>query len=331
MRPYRHRAATAGSLTLAWALVALSLASAKPGHSQDMACEGALDGGDALPSVLAAVPKYGGTYVLAYLEERADVVVDLASASDFSFATYAGSPAQAIGTETLGREPMSVAYDPTQPAKLVDDVLAGSIDGAILWAPLAGLAAGILDFDYALSLKTLGLPSAPPPFALGAAPAEDQAACADEIRGLLEGYGVIAAEQLVPLDIKTLLALGPLPRDHDQAAAGDSLYATHCARCHGPEGVAATGALAPVDLVRSVRRFSWPGFLYIVLNGRQQNGMPGFRGSLERGQVERIYQYVRERAQGTIQPTAAAFETAAAGPLADPPAEGASSSQEIDR
>lgn len=308
----RHRI-----FAVALALSSAVLSSTVPATGQDMACEGALDRGDALPGVLVAVPKYGGTYVLAYTEDNAAAIADLANADDFSVAAYAGSPALAIGAETMGREIDDVPYDPAQPAKLIDDVLAGSIGGAIVWAPLAGLAAGILDFDYALSLKTLGLPSSPPPFYEGGVGQDDQATCADEIRGLLEGYGVIAAEQLVPLDIKTLLALGPLPRDHDLAAEGDAMYATHCARCHGPEGVAATGALAPVDLVRSVRRFSWPGFLYIVFNGRQQNGMPGFRGSLERAQVERIYQYVRERAHGTIQPTAAALETAAEGPPTD--------------
>ncbi len=302
----------------------LFMASVAPVRAQDMACEGALDRGEALPALLAAVPKYGGTYVLAYTEDNAAAVADLANAADFTVAGYSGSPALAIGAEQLGRPLDAVAYDAAQPAKLIDDVLAGSVGGAIVWAPLAGLAAGILDFDYALSLKTLGLPTDAPPFFAGTAGGDEQAACADEIRGLLEGYGVIAAEQLVPLDIKTLLALAPLPRDHDLALEGDAMYATHCARCHGPEGVAATGALAPVDLVRSVRRFSWPGFLYIVLNGRQQNGMPGFRGSLERGQVERIYQYVRERAHGTIQPSATALEEAAEGLPADLVAAGGS-------
>jgi mono/diheme cytochrome c family protein len=124
--------------------------------------------------------------------------------------------------------------------------------------------------------------------------------CAAEIGGTLEGYGVVPAEKLVPLDIRDLLHLPAPPRDLDAALAGKPLYAEHCAKCHGPEAVAATDALAPVDLLVSVRRFSYPGFLYIVLNGRSKNGMPGFRGSLDRGLVEQIYRYVRERSHGEI-------------------------------
>lgn len=299
--------------TLAWLLTV------SPAPAQEGACDGVLEPGaldaDAdsaasLAAILAAVPKFGGTYVLVYSDAN-ELGLAMPESSDASarVGVHAGSPAVAVAELTFGRPATARDYDPSSPATLVQAVLAGDLDAAVLWAPLAGLGAGQLDFSYALSLKTLGLPQAPPPYATGVVAATDHA-CADEIRGLLEGYGVISAEQLVPVDLETLLAEGPRPRLIHRAEEGLPLYELHCARCHGPEGIAATGALAPVDLVRSVQRFTWPGFLYIVLNGRQQNGMPGFRGSLEHAEIEWIYQYVRERAHGTIQPSAAALESA---------------------
>lgn len=301
-------------LVLALTLIP-SLVLDTPVRAQEGACEGLLErGAGELARVLQAVPKYGGTYALVYREADATALEDLHQADDIASAGHAGSPALAIGEQAFGRPLVARPFAAGDAGRLVREVLEGTLDGAVIWAPLAGLAVGQLDFNYALSIKTLGLPSPPPPFFAAVGPAAADDPCADEIRGLLEGYGVIAAEQLVPLDIKTLLALAPRARNIEAAKAGANGYAQHCARCHGPEALAATGALAPVDLLRSVQRFSWPGFLYIVLNGRQQNGMPGFRGSLERAQIESIYQYVRERAHGTIAPSKAALEQAAATP-----------------
>ena len=79
----------------------------------------------------------------------------------------------------------------------------------------------------------------------------------------------------------------------------------------------ATDALAPVDLLVSVRRFSYPGFLYIALNGRSQNGMPGFRGSLDQELVETIYRYVRERSYGEIAASGRVEATAEPPPESD--------------
>ncbi|HLQ23803.1 MAG TPA: cytochrome c [Gemmatimonadales bacterium] len=86
------------------------------------------------------------------------------------------------------------------------------------------------------------------------------------------------------------------------ARQGAALYSRQCAQCHGPHAVAQTGALAPVDLLRSVRRFQYAGFEYIVLNGRPHNGMPPLRGTLSEPQIAAIYQYVRARSQGELGP-----------------------------
>jgi len=121
----------------------------------------------------------------------------------------------------------------------------------------------------------------------------------------------VPAEKLVPLDIRELLALQPPARDLAAAYRGADLFSQHCAKCHGPEAVAVRSVLAPVDLLISVSRFSYIGFSYIVLNGRSQRGMPGFRGSLEPEQTGLIYQYARERSHGTIQASAEAHALAA--------------------
>ncbi len=286
-------------------LLALAAAAA-PARAQDDAglpCEGVLAAAERLPAVLGQVPKYGSTYVLVYPESLGAVgALDAPELEGKTIAVYEGSPAAAIA----GRAGLAVEPRPAgEPGRIVEEVLAGEADAAVLWAPLAGLGALELDFNYELSFLTAGEP-APPPAAFqtvpgAAASAETaDAACADAVRGLLEGYGVVPAEKLVPLDIRELLHLEAPPRDPAAAAEGAPLYAEHCAKCHGPQAVAATDALAPVDLLVSVRRFSYPGFLYIALNGRSQNGMPGFRGSLGRDEVRRIYQYVRERSHGAI-------------------------------
>ena len=279
-------------------------ASAQDDWGEETACAGVLDDAGRLAAVLAQVPKYGSTYVLALAAGQAESVAEIESPAlrDLRVGVYAGSPAVALAA--THQIPVTTYALADGGGKIVEDLLAGALDAAILWSPLAGLGGYELDFDYALTFRTAGPPAAPPALAGAAAPAEGDLACAEEIAGLLEGYGVVPAEKLVPLDIRDLIALEPPSRDLAEARRGAPLYAEHCAKCHGPEAVAARDQLAPVDLLVSVRRFTFPGFLYIALNGRPRNGMPRFRGSLEREQIELIYRYVRERSHGEIPATA---------------------------
>ncbi len=270
---------------------------------EETACAGALDLSlEELAQVLAKVPKYGSTYVVVTTERVTGEIESIESPAlqDIEIAVYEDSPAVAIA-EQAG---LTVKRFPFAAGQIVDELLAGNADAAVLWSPLAGLGAFELDFNYELSFRTTGAPAPPPSDLQVVAASGDESECAAEIGGTLEGYGVVPAEKLVPLDIRDFLHLPAPPRDLEAAMGGKPLYAEHCAKCHGPEGVAATDALAPVDLLVSVRRFSYPGFLYIVLNGRSQNGMPGFRGSLDRELVEQIYLYVRERSQGEIAASA---------------------------
>ena len=268
-------------------------------ESDEPPCAGLLAAApERLAEALGQVPKYGATYVIITASVLGEVAgLESPALRDRAIAVYEDSPAAAM-VERTGLGVKTYAFD--HAGKIVAELLAANADAAVLWAPLAGLEALELDFNYELSFRTAG-PPAPPPSALqSSGAASSGAACAEAVRGLLEGYGVVPAEKLVPLDIRALLQLPAPPRDLAAAAAAAPLYAEHCAKCHGPEAVAATDALAPVDLLVSVRRFSYPGFLYIVLNGRSQNGMPGFRGSLTRELVQQIYQYVRERSHGDL-------------------------------
>ncbi len=290
------------SFLLAWLLTGAFLALAGPSVGQDeYPCEGLLEDAERLAQVLAEVPKYGSTYVLVLPEKLAEIDrLDAPALADAQVVLYADSQAVALAEEA-GLDAETLPFELTSAGKIVENVLDGQLDAGLVWAPLAGLVALELDFDYALTLRSVGSPSAPPA-AFSVAAAGEPSACAHEIENLLAGYGVVPAEKLVSLSIRELLHLVPPPRDLTVAQKGAPLYAEHCAKCHGVDAVAATDALAPVDIMVSVRRFSFPGFLYIVLNGRSQNGMPGFRGSLSREDVELIYQYARERSHGTLSP-----------------------------
>ena len=273
---------------------------------EDTLCAGVLDQSvEELAETLAQVPsKYSTTYVVVYADQVEGEIDSVVSPplKSVEVAVYEGSPAIDIAE----RAGLTVKLYPFEPGKVVDQVLAGNVAAAVVWGPLAGLGALELDFDYALSFVTTGGPSPPPAVLQSTTVATGEPGeCAVEIGGILEGYGVIPAEKLVPLDIREFLHLPPPARDLAAARAAAPLYAEHCAKCHGSEGVASTDALAPVDLLVSVRRFSFPGFLYIALNGRSQNGMPGFRGSLSEDDVTQIYRYVRGRSQGELAATGA--------------------------
>lgn len=295
--------------------------------AQDPAvCDGMLEDPDRAAEVLAQVPKYRATYVLVYPDRIAERLADFEAVAheDVRVGLYEGSAA----TDLVGAARGLVRYEfaSVGPGRAIRELLAGDLEAAVLWAPLAGLGILQLDSNYELSMRTLGEPSAVPAFIGGTRLAADDetSPCANEVLILLESYGVVPAEKLLPLDIEDLLPLEPPLRDLEAAARGSEIFQANCAKCHGQGAVAAPDALAPVDLLKSIRRFSFPGFLYIALNGREQNGMPGFRGALDREQMTLVYQYVRERSYGALgadaaEPTSpastsSASEGSAAGP-----------------
>ncbi len=72
---------------------------------------------------------------------------------------------------------------------------------------------------------------------------------------------------------------------------------SYCFRCHGPD---ATGGFAP-DLRKSIKeKITEEMFIQIVRKGRPDKGMPAWEQVLKEGQIQQIYRYVLERAEGRL-------------------------------
>jgi mono/diheme cytochrome c family protein len=277
-------------------------ASVQDAPSGAEACQGVTGSVDQISATLSTVPRYGSTYVLVLSPGvGADVTsLDAPALKTVEIAVQAG-PAGAAIVQAKGLKSRSYPLDGENLTKPIADLLAGRANAAVLWAPLAALGIDRLDPAGTLRMLNVGGPEPPPaPFSASSPGAPDP--CAMNLAGLIEANGVVPAELFVPADIRRLIGRPPPVRDPEEARQGAALYANQCARCHGPHALAQTGALAPVDLLRSVRRFQYAGFEYIVLNGRAKNGMPPLRGTLSERQIASIYQYVRARSRGDLGP-----------------------------
>ena len=265
-------------------------------------CQGLTGSVDQIAATLSTVPRYGATYVLVLSAGvGADVTsLDSAALKGIEIAVQDGTAGAAI-VQAKGLKPRPYPLDRENLTKPIADLLGGGAGAAVLWAPLAALGIDRLDPAGTLRMVNAGGPE-PPPAALTVASAGAPNPCAINLTGLIEANGVVPAELLVPADIRKLIGRPPPARDPEAARQGAALYARQCAQCHGPHALAQTGALAPVDLLRSVRRFQFAGFEYIVLNGRAKNGMPPLRGTLSEPQIAAIYQYVRARSGGDLGP-----------------------------
>jgi cytochrome c len=112
------------------------------------------------------------------------------------------------------------------------------------------------------------------------------------------------AKLLAPLgaSILALAALaGPAAaQERSTAHEGWKQYMVHCARCHGDDAMG--GVMAP-DLRSSVKKgaVDQQSFHTVVVEGRREKGMPGFKGQINDEQVGRIYEYVAARASGKLK------------------------------
>jgi len=264
------------------------------------ACQSLTGSLDRIAATLSSVPRYGATYVLVLSPRVGADVTTLDGLKTVEIAVQDGTAGAAI-VQSAGLKPRPYPLDRDNVTKPIADLLGGGAEAAVLWAPVAALGIDRLDPAGTLRMVNVGGPEAPPAgFAASSAGAPDP--CALDLAGLIEANGVVPAELRVPPDIRKLIGRPPPPRDAEGARQGAALYARQCAQCHGAHALAQTGALAPVDLLRSVRRFQFAGFEYIVLNGRPKNGMPPLRGTLSEPQIASIYQYVRARSQGDLGP-----------------------------
>jgi cytochrome c553 len=264
------------------------------------ACQSLTGSFDQIAVTLSSVPRYGATYVLVLSPRVGGDVTSLDGLKTVEIAVQDGTAGAAI-VQAKGLKPRAYPLDRENVTKPIADLLGGAAEAAVLWAPLAALGIDRLDPAGTLRMVNVGGPEPPPAgFAASSAGAPDP--CALNLAGLIEANGVVPAELRVPPDIRKFIGRPPPARDAEAARQGAALYARQCAQCHGPHALAQTGALAPVDLLRSVRRFQFAGFEYIVLNGRPHNGMPPLRGTLSEPQIASIYQYVRARSRGDLGP-----------------------------
>lgn len=93
------------------------------------------------------------------------------------------------------------------------------------------------------------------------------------------------------------------------AAAGEKVYAAHCAECHGDQGQGGTGtALGNAAMLATTP----DQFLrYAIEHGREGTPMPAFAGTLSAKEMDDVTAFLRSRATGWTQD---------ARPLAPPPA-----------
>ena len=110
--------------------------------------------------------------------------------------------------------------------------------------------------------------------------------------------------------VAVLAALGPrAAMAQDGAAVGEleyegwRQYNVHCARCHGqdalPNPVAANllTSLAPGGPAADRETFT-----KVVMEGRLDRGMPGFKDTVEPRHVEAMHAYLKGRAEKRIPP-----------------------------
>ncbi len=277
-------------------------ASGQDAQSDVDACQSLTGSLDQIAVTLSTVPRYGSTYVLVLSAGAGTDVtsLDAPALKTVEIAVQDGTAGAAM-VEAKGLKPRPYPLDRENLTKPIADLLGGGAQAAVLWAPLAALGIDRLDPAGTLRMVNVAGPE-PPPAVFAAASLGAPDPCALNLAGLIEANGVVPAELLVPADIRKLIGRPPPARDPEAARQGAALYSRQCAQCHGTHAVAETGALAPVDLLRSVRRFQYAGFEYILLNGRAKNGMPPLRGTLSEPQIASIYQYVRARSQGDLGP-----------------------------
>jgi hypothetical protein len=285
------------TLVLAGSVVAARQAQTPSGQApaaDPASCKGLLARTPTLPGLLSAVRRYRATYVLVVPERLAARVPgpDAPAIKDTEIGVHTGTPgadaARAIGVARVREYPLTLqtAVQPLQ------DVKDGKLDAAILWAPLAGLGIIELGLDGQVAIYTIDKPREAPA-ALRAAATPNP--CADAILDELDANGVLPAELLVNVDIRTLFGRKPPVFDLEQARLGEPLYTQSCSKCHGPGAVADPAGLAPVDLRITTPRLSYPGFAFIVLNGRPERSMPPLRGTVSDDEIALIYQYLKAR------------------------------------
>jgi cytochrome c553 len=270
---------------------------------QPSACKGILAQPDALKNSVRRVPKYQKTYVLVVgASAQAQVTGPTSPAlAGLNIEIYDEPDAVAVAQDLHLTKVTRVPSTEQSPVQPLVDLAAGKTDAVILWGPLAG--AGLIDLglEDKVSIFSVDRPKDAP--AAYGTPETPPDACGAAIADDLDSFGVLPAELLVPVNMRSLLGTPTPVFSMQNAEQGGQAFAQNCARCHGQNAVA-DKTLAPVDLLMSIRRFQYIGFKYIVLNGRSQKGMPPLRGTVSEDQIALIFQYLQARSKNELSASA---------------------------
>jgi hypothetical protein len=264
---------------------------------QPASCKGVLADSRALKRTVLRVPKYQRTYVLVVAGAAKDKITSATSPglTDLSVEINDDPAANAVAQDLHLTNVHKVPMSEQAPAQPLADLAAGKTDAAIVWGPLAGAAIIDLGLDDKVAIFSTDRPQTAPSM-FSDHPETQPDACAAAVADDLDSFGVLPAELLVPVNLRSMLNT-PTPVFSMQGAhQGEEAFQQICARCHGQHAVA-DYTLAPVDLLASIRRFQFIGFKYIVLNGRPQKGMPPLRGTVSEDQIALIFQYLQARSK----------------------------------
>jgi mxaJ protein len=282
-----------------------------------------------LETILPTKPYYTSTYVIAQRKGSGHPItsLDAPELKTLRIGVYANTPVE----ESLGRRGLvdhltaySLFFDPTgdrdRPAKLLDDLVAGTVDVALPWGPLAGYYAKKLNAPIEMSALP-SEPGVPLSFSISmgvkkgnrdlknrleAAIDHRQA----EIRSVLEEFGVplaaapVAAAAAAPRQEQaaappqsdaaapTVKKLNPFGDNADGIAAGKKLYIqVGCQGCHGGGG----GGGMAASLIDDNWKFgSDDDTLFKLIKGQiPEQTMPTVYNTLPDEQVWQILAFIR--------------------------------------
>jgi mxaJ protein len=282
-----------------------------------------------LETILPTKPYYTSTYVIAQRKGSGHAItsLDAPELKTLRIGVYANTPVE----ESLGRRGLvdhltaySLFFDPTgdrdRPAKLLDDLVAGTVDVALPWGPLAGYYAKKLNAPIEMSALP-SEPGVPLSFSISmgvkkgnrdlktrleAAIDHRQA----EIRSVLEEFGVplaaapVAAAAATPQQepaaappqsdaaAPAFKKLNPFGDNADGIAAGKKLYIqVGCQGCHGGGG---GGGMAASLIDDSWKFGSDDDTLFKLIKGQiPEQTMPTVYNTLPDEQVWQILAFIR--------------------------------------
>ena len=172
----------------------------------------------------------------------------------------------------------------------------GEAVAGFLWLPVAAwLARGRSDIrvipvpDDSLEFPIgAGVRQRDPGLAVAVDSAVERLLASGEARAVLARYGAVPTPRGRPAGDAIVLA-----QAKNAVEMGHSLFSTACSRCHGADGVGGGtgGAVPPIKNYDG----GWEKFSRIVMSGRKNTAMAGFKGILTEEEVRALFEYLIAR------------------------------------